>query len=107
MATLKVVFKAIDEISSKFNEMTQSGERALEAFENTGTAADGALSKVSRTAAQTAKSTDAAADSVDDLSSAIGDYEKATGQAAKFYRRPVRENDRDREEPRRGSGGSP
>lgn len=82
MATLKVVFKAIDEISSKFNEMTQSGERALEAFENTGTAADGALSKVSRTAAQTAKSTDAAADSVYDLSSAIGDYEKATGQAA-------------------------
>lgn len=82
MATLKVAFKAIDEISSKFNEMTQSGERALEAFENTGTAADGALSKVSRTAAQTAKSTDAAADSVDDLSSAIGDYEKATGQAA-------------------------
>ena len=82
MATLKVTFKAIDEISSKFNEMTQSGERALEAFENTGTAADGALSKVSRTAAQTAKSTDAAADSVDDLSSAIGDYEKATGQAA-------------------------
>lgn len=82
MATLKVVFKAIDEISSKFNEMTQSGERALETFENTGTAADGALSKVSRTAAQTAKSTDAAADSVDDLSSAIGDYEKATGQAA-------------------------
>lgn len=82
MATLKVVFKAVDEISSKFNEMTQSGERALEAFENTGTAADGALSKVSRTAAQTAKSTDAAADSVDDLSSAIGDYEKATGQAA-------------------------
>lgn len=82
MATLKVVFKAIDEISSKFNEMTQSGERALEAFENTGTAADGALSKVSRTAAQTAKSTDAAADSVDNLSSAIGDYEKATGQAA-------------------------
>lgn len=82
MATLKVVFKAIDEISSKFNEMTQSGERALEAFENTGTAADGALSKVSRTAAQTAKSTDAAADSVDDLSSAIGDYEKATVQAA-------------------------
>ena len=71
MATLKVVFKAIDEISSKFNEMTQSGERALEAFENTGTAADGALSKVSRTAAQTAKSTDAAADSVDGLSSAI------------------------------------
>lgn len=82
MATLKVVFKVIDEISSKFNEMTQSGERALEAFENTGTAADGALSKVSRTAAQTAKSTDAAADSVDGLSSAIGDYEKATGQAA-------------------------
>lgn len=82
MATLKVVFKAIDEISSKFNEMTQSGERALEAFENTGTAADGALSKVSRTTAQTAKSTDAAADSVDGLSSAIGDYEKATGQAA-------------------------
>lgn len=82
MATLKVVFKAIDEISSKFNEMTQSGERALEAFENTGTAADGALSKVSRTAVQTAKSTGAAADSADDLSSAIGDYEKATGQAA-------------------------
>lgn len=82
MATLKVTFKAIDEISSKFDEMTRSGERALEAFENTGTAADGALSKVSRTATQTAKSADTATDSVDDLSSAIGDYEKATGQAA-------------------------
>lgn len=82
MATLKVTFKAIDEISYKFDEMTRSGERALEAFENTGTAADGALSKVSRTATQTAKSADTATDSVDDLSSAIGDYEKATGQAA-------------------------
>lgn len=82
MAILKVTFKAIDEISSKFDEMTRSGERALEAFENTGTAADGALSKVSRTATQTAKSADTATDSVDDLSSAIGDYEKATGQAA-------------------------
>lgn len=82
MATLKVTFKAIDEISSKFDEMTRSGERALEAFENTGTAADGALSKVSRTATQTAKSADTATDSVDDLSSAIVDYEKATGQAA-------------------------
>lgn len=82
MATLKVTFKAIDEISSKFDEMTRSGERALEAFENTGTAADGALSKVSRTATQTAKSADTATDSVDDLSSAIWDYEKATGQAA-------------------------
>lgn len=82
MATLKVTFKAIDEISSKFDEMTRSSERALEAFENTGTAADGALSKVSRTATQTAKSADTATDSVDDLSSAIGDYEKATGQAA-------------------------
>ena len=82
MVTLKVTFKAIDEISSKFDEMTRSGERALEAFENTGTAADGALSKVSRTATQTAKSADTATDSVDDLSSAIGDYEKATGQAA-------------------------
>lgn len=82
MATLKVTFKVIDEISSKFDEMTRSGERALEAFENTGTAADGALSKVSRTATQTAKSADTATDSVDDLSSAIGDYEKATGQAA-------------------------
>lgn len=82
MATLKVTFKAIDEISSKFDEMTRSGERALEAFENTGTAADGVLSKVSRTATQTAKSADTATDSVDDLSSAIGDYEKATGQAA-------------------------
>lgn len=82
MATLKVTFKAIDEISSKFDEMTRSGERALEAFENTGTAAYGALSKVSRTATQTAKSADTATDSVDDLSSAIGDYEKATGQAA-------------------------
>ena len=28
MATLKVTFKAIDEISSKFDEMTRSGERA-------------------------------------------------------------------------------
>mgnify|MGYP000237722810 CR=1 FL=1 len=106
MATLKVVFKAIDEISSKFNEMTQSGERALEAFENTGTAADGALSKVSRTAAQTAKSTDAAADSVDDLSSAIGDYERPPGRRQILPASCPRKRPR----PRRtstSSGGSP
>lgn len=41
MATMKVLFKAVDEISAKFDSMTRSGERALESFESAGTAADG------------------------------------------------------------------
>lgn len=38
MATMKVLFKAVDEISAKFDSMTRSGERALESFESAGTA---------------------------------------------------------------------
>ena len=50
MATMKVLFKAVDEISAKFDSMTRSGERALESFESAGTAADGSLGRASATA---------------------------------------------------------
>lgn len=70
MATLKVLFKAVDEISSKFDSMTRSGERALEAFESAGVSADGSLGRVSSTATGTARAIDGAADATSGLGTA-------------------------------------
>lgn len=81
-ATLSVTFRAIDEISAKFDAMTQSGERALETFESAGTTADSSLSKVSDTASETAESLSDAADAADGLSDAVTDYDRAASQAS-------------------------
>ena len=82
MATLKVLFKAVDEISSRFDSMTRSGERALEAFESAGTAADGALGQASTTATATARTIDSAADSTSDLGAAAAEASNSLGGAA-------------------------
>lgn len=82
MATMKVLFKAVDEISAKFDSMTRSGERALESFESAGTAADGSLGRASATATSTARSLETAADATDDLSAAASETSESLGGAA-------------------------
>lgn len=82
MATMKVLFKAVDEISAKFDSMTRSGERALESFESAGTAADGSLGRASATATSTARSLETAADATDNLSAAASETSESLGGAA-------------------------
>ncbi len=88
MATIKAVFKAVDEISEKFDSMTRSGERALEAFEDVGAAADGALGRASTTASETAQSLGEAADAADRAADEVGKFgeqsEQAGGQGEEF-----------------------
>lgn len=81
MASLSVIFKAQDEISAKFEEMAQSGERALSAFESAGSAADDAISRASTTATQTAQSFSSAATATDHWTSAVGGYNKEAMEA--------------------------
>lgn len=82
MATLKVLFKAVDEISSKFDSMTRSGEQALEAFESAGMAADGSLGRVSSTATGTARTIDNAANATSELGAAAAEAGSSLGGAA-------------------------
>lgn len=82
MATLKVLFKAVDEISSKFDSMTRSGERALEAFESAGTSADGSLGRISSTATGTARTIDTAADATSGLGAAAAETSNSLDGAA-------------------------
>jgi len=87
-ATLNIIFRAVDEISAKFDAMTRSGEDALGAFEDVGTAADGALSRASKTASGTAKSLDETADAADRAADEVREYgeqsEKAGQQGEEF-----------------------
>lgn len=81
-AAMKVIFKAVDEISAKFDSMTRSGERALESFESAGSAADGALGRTSTTATSTARSIDSAADATNNLNAAASETGQSLGDAA-------------------------
>ena len=81
-AAMKVIFKAVDEISAKFDSMTRSGERALDAFESAGTAADGALGRTSSTASSTAQSIDGAADAANNLNAAANETGHSLNEAA-------------------------
>lgn len=80
MATMKVLFKAVDEISAKFDSMTRSGERALESFESAGTAADGSLGRASATATSTARSLETAADATDNPSAAASETSESSAE---------------------------
>lgn len=81
-AAMKVIFKAVDEISAKFDSMTRSGERALESFESAGSAADGALGRTSTTADSTARSINGAADATNNLNSSASETGQSLGEAA-------------------------
>lgn len=81
MAGLSVIFKAVDEISSKFDAMSSAGTRALDAFDRVGNNADQALSRVTQGTSQAADAMDRAAESTDYWTDAVGNYNRDAMQA--------------------------
>ena len=47
MAGLSVIFRAVDEISSRFDAMVSAGTRALDSFDRIGAAADSSYDVIS------------------------------------------------------------
>lgn len=81
MAGVSVKFKAVDEISAKFDSMVTAGERALDAFDKMESSADKAYSTVSDGAEQASKAMDKAAQATDYWTDAIGNYDKGAMEA--------------------------
>lgn len=81
MAGVSVKFKAIDEISSKFDAMVTAGERALDAFDKMESSADKAYSTVSDGAEQASGAMDRATKATDYWTDAIGNYDKGAMEA--------------------------
>lgn len=81
MAGVSVKFKAIDEISSKFDAMVTAGERALDTFDKMESSADKAYSTVSDGAEQASDAMDKATKSTDYWTDAIGNYDKGAMEA--------------------------
>lgn len=81
MAGLSVIFKAIDEISDKFDAMSSAGNKALDAFDKIADSADKALSNATE---GTQKATDAmekATQATDYWTDAVGNYDKGCLEA--------------------------
>ena len=81
MAGLSVIFKAIDEISDKFDAMSNAGNKALDAFDKIADSADKALSNATE---GTQKATDAmekATQATDYWTDAVGNYDKGCLEA--------------------------
>lgn len=81
MAGVSVKFKAIDEISAKFDAMTSAGERALDYFDKMQTGANSAYSAVSEGADKAASAIDKATSATDYWTDAIGNYDKGAMEA--------------------------
>lgn len=81
MAGVSVKFKAVDEISSKFDAMVTAGERALDAFDKMESSADKAYSTVSDGAEQASDAMDRATKATDYWTDAIGNYDKGAMEA--------------------------
>ena len=81
MAGVSVKFKAIDEISSRFDAMVTAGERALETFDRMESSADTAYSTVSDGAENASRAMDRATQSTDYWTDAIGNYDRGAMQA--------------------------
>lgn len=81
MAGVSVKFKAVDEISAKFDAMVTAGERALDAFDKMESSADKAYSTVSDGAEQASDAMDRATKSTDYWTDAIGNYDKGAMEA--------------------------
>lgn len=81
MAGVSVKFKAVDEISAKFDAMVTAGERALDAFDKMESSADKAYSTVSDGAEQASNAMDRATKSTDYWTDAIGNYDKGAMEA--------------------------
>lgn len=82
MAGVSVVFKAVDDISSRFDTMTAAGVKALDSFDRMEAAADSSYGTISEGAAGAADAMNRAASATDYLTDRIGDYDRETMQAS-------------------------
>lgn len=81
MAGLSVIFRAVDEISSRFDAMVSAGTRALDSFDRIGAAADSSYDVISEGAAGAADAMDRAAAATDYWTDRIGNYDREAMQA--------------------------
>ena len=81
MAGLSVIFKAVDEISSRFDAMVSAGTRALDSFDRIGAAADSSYDVISEGAVGAADAIDRAASATDYWIDRIGNYYREAMQA--------------------------
>lgn len=81
MAGLSVVFRAVDEISARFDAMVSAGTRALDSFDRIGAAADSSYDVISEGATGAADAIDRAASATDYWTDRIGNYDREAMQA--------------------------
>jgi len=81
VAVLSAVFKGVDDLSSIFDRMANSGARAVDQWESANSIANSAFSQASTGAEQTAKAMQTAADSTDNWAQAVGSYDKIALEA--------------------------
>jgi len=81
MAVMSAVFKGVDELSSIFERMAGSGERAVAQWESAGDVASTAFTQASGSAETTAKSMQEAASSTGHWTAALGSYDKSAMEA--------------------------
>lgn len=81
MAGVSVTFRAIDEISSRFDAMFSAGAKALDSFDRIGVAADSSYETICDGATDAANAMERAAAATDYWSDRIGDYDNETMQA--------------------------
>ena len=81
MAGLSVIFRAVDEISSRFDAMVSAGARALDSFDRIGTAADSSYDAILEGAAGAADAIERAASATDYWTDKIGNYDREAMQA--------------------------
>ena len=80
MAGLSVIFRAVDEISSRFDAMVSAGTRALDSFDRIGAAADSSYDVISEGAAGAADAMERAASATDYWTDRIGNYDREAMQ---------------------------
>lgn len=81
MAGVSVIFRAIDDISSRFDAMVSAGTRALDSFDRLEAAADSSYETISEGAAGAADAIERAASATDFWTDRIGNYDRETMQA--------------------------
>lgn len=81
MAGLSVIFRAVDEISSRLDAMVSAGTRALDSFDRIGAAADSSYDVISEGAAGAADAMERAAAATDYWTDRIGNYDREAMQA--------------------------
>lgn len=81
MAGISVKFRAVDDISSRFDAMVSAGTRALDTFDRLESAADSSYEAISSGSSQAAQSVERAASATDYWTDRIGNYDRNAMQA--------------------------